>query len=342
MTVSGPFYLFRRGRIYYVQYAFDGVIKQKSTGCTTKGAATAYVERLREKVSVRPAKAIRLSEYIRDYLTLKQGILRQSTLTRIDQIGRIFLRTSGDRLLTSFTVRDVEDYKAARLKACCATTVNIEIRHMKAVFGTAVKLGHLNQSPFAGCSQIAVPQKTPSFMTLKEARKLLASIQDQVFHDIVHLSILTGFRLGEVLSLNWSQVDFENGVITLTNSTGFVTKSGKIRVVPLPEMAKRILNMLRKRGGRTSELVFANRWGKRYSNSYVSRSFKKYIRVAGLSESLHFHSTRHTYASWLIQRGVSLYELQKLLGHSSQAVTQMNSHLTGTQLRNAVDRLPRI
>lgn len=117
MTVSGPFYLFRRGRIYYVQYALDGVTKQKSTGCTTKGAATAFVEFLRERVSVRPATAIRLSEYIQDYLMLKQGILRQSTLTRIDQIGRIFLRTLGDRLLTSFTARDVEEYKAARLQA---------------------------------------------------------------------------------------------------------------------------------------------------------------------------------------------------------------------------------
>ena len=342
MTVSGPFYLFRRGRIYYVQYALDGVIKQKSTGCTTKGAATTYVELLRDKVSVRPAKAIKLSEYVRDYLKLKKGILRQSTLIRIDQIARIFLRTSGDRLLTSFTVRDVEDYKAARLESCCATTVNIEIRHLKAVFGTAVKLGQLDKSPFAGCSQIAVPQKTPSFMTLKEARKLLDSIHDPVFHDIVHLSILTGFRLGEVLSLNWSQVDLKNGLITLTNSNGFVTKSGRIRVIPLPEMAKRLLNVLGKRRSGNSELVFANRWGKRYSNSYVSRSFKKYVRAAGLPESLHFHSTRHTYASWLIQRGVSLYEIQKLLGHSSLAVSQMYSHLTGTELRNAVARLPRI
>jgi integrase len=342
MTVSGPFYLFRRGRIYYVQYALDGVTKQKSTGCTTKGAATAYVELLRDKVSVRPAKAIRLSEYLRDYLTLKQGILRQSTLIRIDQIGRIFLRTSCDKLLASFTVRDVEDYKSVRLKSCCATTVNIEIRHLKAVFGTAVKLGHLEKSPFAGCSQIAVPQKTPSFMTLKEARKLIASIQDQVFRDIVHLSILTGLRLGEALSLDWSQVDLKNRLITLTNLNGFVTKSGKIRMIPFPESAKRILNVLKKRGSKTSELVFANRWGKRYSNSYVSRSFKKYIRAADLPESLHFHSTRHTYASWLIERGVSLYEIQKLLGHSSQAVTQLYSHLTGSQLRSAVDRLPRI
>ena len=127
MAVCGPFYLFRRGRIYYVQYALDGVTKQKSTGCTTKGAATAYVELLPDKVSVRPTKAIKLSEYMRDYLKLKQGILRQSTLIRIDQIGRIFLRVSGDRLLTSFTLRDVEDYKAARLETCCATTVNVEI-----------------------------------------------------------------------------------------------------------------------------------------------------------------------------------------------------------------------
>jgi integrase len=59
-----------------------------------------------------------------------------------------------------------------------------------------------------------------------------------VFRDIGHLFILTGFRLREVLSLNWSPVDLENGVITLTNSNAFVTKSGKIRVAPLPEIAQ--------------------------------------------------------------------------------------------------------
>jgi hypothetical protein len=46
MTVSVPLYLFRRGRIYHVQYVLDGVIKQKYAGCTTKGAATAYVNLL--------------------------------------------------------------------------------------------------------------------------------------------------------------------------------------------------------------------------------------------------------------------------------------------------------
>jgi len=106
MTVSGPVYLFRRGRIYYVQYALAGVIKQKSTGCTTKCAATAYVEVSGTRSPFDPS---RLSEYIRDYLKLKQGILRQSTLTRIDQIGRKFLRTLGDRLLNEFNRENLDD-----------------------------------------------------------------------------------------------------------------------------------------------------------------------------------------------------------------------------------------
>ena len=195
MTVSGPFYLFRRGRFYYVQYVLDGVIKQKSTGCTTKGAATAYVEILRDKVSVRPTKAVRLSEYLRDYLKLKQGILRPSTLIRIDQIGSIFLRSLGDRHIGSFTAREVEAYKASRLKDRSATTVNIEIRHLKAFLSAAVKLGYLEKSPFFVCSQVPVPQKAPVFLTLKDARTLIGTIQDPVFRDMVQLPLLTGLRL---------------------------------------------------------------------------------------------------------------------------------------------------
>jgi integrase/recombinase XerD len=56
-------------------------------------------------------------------------------------------------------------------------------------------------------------------------------------------------------------------------------------------------------------------------------------------KNLHFHSLRHTFASWLVQDGVSLYEVQKLLGHSSIAVTQVYSPLQPEQLHATVNRI---
>jgi site-specific recombinase XerD len=71
-----------------------------------------------------------------------------------------------------------------------------------------------------------------------------------------------------------------------------------------------------------------------------SKSFKTYARNAlGSATKLHFHSLRHTFATWLVQDGVSLYEVQKLLGHSNISVTEIYSHLQPEQLHGTVNRL---
>ena len=66
---------------------------------------------------------------------------------------------------------------------------------------------------------------------------------------------------------------------------------------------------------------------------------KKYVTEIGLDGKLHFHSFRHTFASWLVQDGVSLYEVQKLLGHSNIAVTQVYSHLQPEGLHSTVNKI---
>jgi site-specific recombinase XerD len=66
---------------------------------------------------------------------------------------------------------------------------------------------------------------------------------------------------------------------------------------------------------------------------------KKAVRAAGLDDRLHFHSARHAFASWLVRAGVSLYEVQKLLGHSSPTVTEVYSHLQPEHLHGRVNKI---
>lgn len=90
----------------------------------------------------------------------------------------------------------------------------------------------------------------------------------------------------------------------------------------------------------TSEtaLVF-HRGGCVLKRNYISKTFKRFVVSAKLDTRLHFHSLRHTFASWLAQDGVSLYAIQKLLGHSSSSVTQMYRHLQPEQLHATVNRI---
>jgi len=111
-------------------------------------------------------------------------------------------------------------------------------------------------------------------------------------------------------------------------------QDGRRRTVPLSETAMYLLNA--PRGKSTSEYLFTLN-GKRINAGWVTHLFKRYVRHAGLNDRLRFHSLRHTFARWLVQDGVSLYEAQKLLGHSSSAVTEVYSHLQPEQVYSTVN-----
>jgi len=82
-----------------------------------------------------------------------------------------------------------------------------------------------------------------------------------------------------------------------------------------------------------------HRSGKRLTQSYVGHRFKRYVRRAGLSEKVRFHSLRHSFASWLVQKGASLYQVQQLLGHSDYRTTAIYAHMDVESLTSAVDKL---
>lgn len=114
-----------------------------------------------------------------------------------------------------------------------------------------------------------------------------------------HLGLFTGLRQSEALELTWDRVDRSRGVLLLE-----VTKSGRRRQVPLNEAADAVLAQ---RGSKDEGLVFSSSNWDRYRTAWEST-----VKRAKLID-LHWHDLRHTFASWAVQRRVSLYELKELL-----------------------------
>ncbi len=73
--------------------------------------------------------------------------------------------------------------------------------------------------------------------------------------------------------------------------------------------------------------------------NYVSKKFKKVVRAVGLYDEIHFHSLRHSFASMLVQLGVSLYVIKELLGHEDLSTAQIYSHLQRQNLMDAFNLL---
>jgi len=145
---------------------------------------------------------------------------------------------------------------------------------------------------------------------------------------IAKFLLVTGCRLNEALSATWRNVDRINRVwkVDAINS-----KSKSSRSIPANSMAESILDELGTEG--QYEHLFINpRTGERYYN--IHKTWDRLRNEAGLPH-LRLHDLRHQYASFLVNSGRTLYEVQQILGHSDPKVTQRYSHLSSEALQNA-------
>jgi integrase len=248
-----------------------------------------------------------------------------------------FQSICGDKPLSEYTLRDVERFKARRLESCEPTTVSIEFRTVKAALSSAVRWEILNANPFLKSKPPRIPDRDPVFLTEEQFGRLLEVVDVPVLRDVFVFAVYTGARQGEILNLSWPQVDLDHRIIRIANTADFTTKSGKGRSLPINNVVFELLSrraLLRDH----CEYVF-HRNGKRLTQSYVGHRFKRYVRRAGLSEKVRFHSLRHSFASWMVQKGASLYQVQQLLGHSDYRTTQTYAHFDVGSLRSAVNKL---
>ena len=142
----------------------------------------------------------------------------------------------------------------------------------------------------------------------------------------------TGVRISELINLEWSDVDFHNMTVRISNKEDFETKSKRERTLPLNETAYDVLSGIERKG----DYIFCRLDGKKRDKHFVCRSFKKCLRKAGLGEGYSFHSLRHTFASQLVQKGISLYMVQKLMGHANIKTTEIYAYLAPETFHNIV------
>ena len=153
------------------------------------------------------------------------------------------------------------------------------------------------------------------------------------------LSINTGIRQGELFKLRWENVDFANRLLTIAGSTA---KTQKTRHIPLNEEAYTVLTEWKKQESK-SVLVFTGKNNEPFNN--VKKSWANLLKSAQLAfpsdHPLHFrwHDIRHTFASKLVMKGVDLYVVKTLMGHSSIKMTERYAHLSPGHLKKAVEKL---
>jgi site-specific recombinase XerD len=148
-------------------------------------------------------------------------------------------------------------------------------------------------------------------------------------------------RLGELLNMRWGWIDFKQNIITVKHSNSFTTKSKKERIIPIHSIIDEVLLSRYTTLPKFNEdnYVFFRYPGIKLNEDFVSKNFKKVVRLVGLSDDIHFHTLRHSFASNLVQSGSTLYIVKELLGHQDFQTAQIYSHLQKENLSRAVNLL---
>jgi integrase len=174
-------------------------------------------------------------------------------------------------------------------------------------------------------------------LSAEQAAALLEKVRkrSEKTHAICVIALYSGARAGEIFSLTWADVDLSRGILTLRD-----TKSnGLTRRAFITERMREVLEPMKR--GKPDELVFPDRKGKKADQ--VSYAFNRAVADLQLNDGVTdrrqrvcFHTLRHSFASWLVERGTDLYQVKELMGHSTIALTERYAHLRPHTLQAAV------
>ncbi len=330
------------GIYYYGVKNSNGKITWKSTKQTKESEAKAWVfysgiSHLTQPNKTESQSCQQMSSYILTYQHLRQLEIRNQTMQMTNNAVKYFIRLIGDKELSKYTLEDIEQFKNLLVQDGKApTSVNIYWRMLKTVFSFAVKHEIIRVSPFKLSKCLKLPFTKVDTLSLHDLLKINEKVNNPTHRDLFTTAVLTGMRLSELLNMKWSDINFTAGVINVVNGGGFLTKNGKERVVP---MHQRVIEIISQRK-RIGVYVFSKSSGYKYERSFVSKIFKRAAREAQLSERIHFHTTRHSCASLLANSGVNIFDIQKILGHSSVNLTANTySHLLPSTLVNSINKI---
>jgi len=244
--------------------------------------------------------------------------------------------------LGSVTAEQIAHYKAVKVTRLAPKTVNNHLGVLSRMYRSAVEWGYLERNPVTGIGLLKLPPQEFAFWDTAQSERFLSVLQTtEPDHYLFFLTALrTGMRMGELVALEWSNVDLVRGRVHVRWSvhrgdrTG--PKNGRGRSIPLsPRLAEALAT---RRGGGVSPLVFPDRRGGYLTRDKVKRPMWRATERAHLPR-IRFHDLRHSFASQLVMAGVPLVAVQQYLGHAGMAMTLRYSHLSPAAERDYINVL---
>jgi integrase len=359
----------KEGSVYYVEARDRWVAeitletgKRKKAYCKTKQEAQRKKnEMLRElergMLATGPQR--KLGEYIQDWLeNIHKSKLRLGVYLNYRKHVKHIVAGLGDIWLQKLTPQQVQSFLTKKLAdGLSPKYVREMLGVLRLALNNAVQWGYLSRNVCELVTRPRIPKHDITPLTLEQARRFRQHIQGHRFEVLITLAVVTGMRRGELLSLRWSDIDFQRSILQVLHTVdrftghGYVEGEPKsaagVRSIRLPgflvDMLKqhRVRQMAQKSQAKAWEerdLVFPNSRGGYLHPNHLGEAFRALLEQAGLP-AIRFHDLRHSAATILLSMGVNIKVIQEMLGHSDISITlRVYGHLLPSMQQEAVDK----
>jgi integrase len=322
--------IYIRGQVYWLKFQRNGL--RHYVSLQTTDPAEAAKRAIHARASGDLAARSPLQVAIDRYLAKKRDLNVYSRAT--ERVTRAaleeFAQTIPGVTVERIGKRDIESHYARLQARVAETTAQIHMRSLRAFLNWCAAEGGLCQrSPFAGVRLATIDQPARlRFCTKEERDSLISSAPTDDLRFILMAGFLCGMRKGEIIEarVSWFQLH-ESGAVHIQNTPSFRIKDRDARAVPLTKSFSEFLrSYLDSKEANAFALKPAVRHGRgtyRYDfhrpyNDYLISQDKRWVTA---------HVMRHTFASLLVQAGVSVYKVAKWLGDGVDVVQEHYAHL---------------
>jgi integrase/recombinase XerD len=171
-------------------------------------------------------------------------------------------------------------------------------------------------------------KKLPVVLSKKEIKDLITKTDNVKHRLIIELLYSTGLRLSECINLRYKDLDIDENI-------GWVRKGkgSKDRIFIISEIFKKDLIYYKKKYGFSENGFIFTVSGRKMSPRGIQHAIKISVERAGIEKSVHVHTLRHSFATHLLENGVDIRKIQKLLGHSNLQTTQIYTQVSSEEIK---------
>lgn len=213
---------------------------------------------------------------------------------------------------------------------------------LNGIFKTAIENNFCIVNPVSKVKAPSIKNEEPEIFVSNEVTEILNISGTHQYGFYVMILLYTGLRIGELLALQWGDIDFDNELIRISKAIAKAengweiknTKNNRIRYVAIPDSLKQTL----KEYPREGIFVLCNPDGSHLTPHQFEKRYQKFFSDNGLTYRSP-HKCRHTFATFLLKGNADLRSIQSMLGHSRISTTEIYTHVDTDDIKRNLTKL---